>query len=115
MPSSNNSHGSAEFRDRLFLAWQLWEIRHKRQLTQTDLGVRIKRAGGELVSQPTISSWRKDVVPSLEQVYYLAKALSDESQTIDPGWLAYGKSSCAPGPPDPVKAQTAAIPERKRR
>lgn len=85
------------FHDRLFQAWSLWQGRHKRKLSQTELGEMVGKAGGEAVSQSTVSDWFKTVVPSVGVVEYLAKALE-----VDPGWLAFGPASEAPAPDAPA-------------
>ena len=101
----DNSIDGAGFRDRLFLAWSLWQGRHGRKLTQAELGQMIGQVGGERFAQNTISGWFRDVVPSVHDTEYLAKALE-----CDPGWLAFGPASEAPGPSDPVRERTQPMP-----
>ena len=105
----DNRMDGAGFRDRLFLAWSLWQGRNRRKLTQAELGVMLEKVGGEAVSQPTVSSWFKDVLPGLHDVEHLAKALE-----CDPGWLAFGPASGAPGPDDPVRAATVPLPRPQK-
>ena len=93
----DNLMDGAGFHSRLFQAWSIWMGRHHRKLTQGELGTMIGRAGGQPVAQNTISGWFKDVVPGVDDLEFLAKALE-----VDPGWLAFGDASGAPRPRDPV-------------
>ena len=100
----------AGFRERLFLAWSLWQGRHQRRLTQTVLGEMVGRLRGDKVAQTTISDWFKSTVPDIHDIEYLAKALE-----VDPGWLAFGKATTAQGPQDPVRSRTESIPDTRKK
>lgn len=104
-----NSMDGAGFRDRLFLAWSLWQGRHRRKLSQTALGEMVGELRGERVAQSTVSDWFKSVVPAVDDVEWLAKALE-----VDPGWLAFGDASGAPRPRDPTLGHSHPIPPPKR-
>jgi transcriptional regulator with XRE-family HTH domain len=95
----------AGFRDRLFLAWSLWQGRHKRTLTQAELGELVGRVGGEAVAQNTVSGWFRSAIPDLHDLEHLAKALE-----VDPGWLAFGSASDASRPDDPGMGHNYPIP-----
>ena len=64
---------------------------------------------GEPVPQSTVSDWFNSVVPAVEDLEHLAVALE-----VDPGWLAFGGASKAPGPTDPVLEGTTPLPRRKK-
>ena len=98
------------FRDRLFLAWSLWQARHGRKLTQGQLGELIGKVGGESFAQNTVSGWFRDVVPAVHDMEYLARALE-----VDPGWLAFGRSSNARPPSDPMMERTEHYPETRKK
>lgn len=99
----------AGFHERIFLARSSWEIKHRRRLNQTGLAKRVGELRGEPVAQTTISDWFNKVVPDLHDVEYLAKALE-----CDPGWLAFGPASEAPGPDDPtIKAHESIRPPKR--
>ena len=103
MPTGNSMDG-AGFRDRLFLAWTLWQGQKGQRLTQKGLGEMVGKLRGQPVPQTTVSDWFNAVVPGLHDVEYIAKALE-----VDPGWLAFGHASQAPPPGNYMKDLTLQV------
>lgn len=88
----DNGRLDNEFRLRILRAWNRYGERRGRKLTQMELAKVVGKLRGEPVSQSTISDWLNKIVPSVRDTLYLAQALQ-----CDPGWLAYGEDSGAPG------------------
>ena len=95
------------FHDRLFLAWTLWEGRHRQRLTQAELGERVGRLRGGPVSQSTVNDWRNRIIPSVEDLQYLAAVLE-----VPAGWLAFNEG---PGPDNPTLRGIRPVPRSKGR
>ena len=76
-------------------------------MNQTEVGKLVStKGGGDPVNQTTVSGWLSENIPTLYDIYRLAKALD-----VDPGWLAFGNSSQAPGPDDPVRERSESRPK----
>ena len=102
---SDNLMDGTGFRQRLFRAWTLYELKHGGELSQKRLGELVGELRGRAVGQSTVSDWRNEAIPSVEDLGWLAKALG-----CDPGWLAYGDESGAPPPDDPLLRLNYPIP-----
>ena len=93
---------SETFRERMFRAWTLLQLRKGQQLSQQwlgrELGLELGRESA--VDQGLISYWLsgKKTPGDYETMVGLARVLG-----VDPGWLAFGEASEAPGPPDPFR------------
>lgn len=108
---SGNPMGDQEFGARLFQAWSLWQGTHGRRLSQTKLGEMVgKLRGDDPVPQSTVSDWFNGVIPSVEDIEYLATALGPG---IDPGWLGFGSASKAPAPDVPAALLAQPVPRSK--
>jgi transcriptional regulator with XRE-family HTH domain len=98
------------FRDRLFRAWQLLQVRQQGILSQAWLGAEVGRELGaaEPVTQSTISKWMSgaSAPQDTDTMVALAKVLE-----VDPGWLTFGAASKAPAPHDPFKQGMQSLPQ----
>ncbi len=94
--------------DRLFLARNLLERRLGRKVTHRKLGEVIgQRLHRAPFSAATVSQWMSGKQPlSLSAALALAKLCG-----VDPGWLAFGAASRAPGPPGRTRKAVPLIDE----
>lgn len=88
------------FRNRLFEAWGLHQLRMGGNLSQEWLAGEVSRRLGlkTPLTQSGVSRWLRGSVPKdLKTIVAIAQALR-----VDPGWLAFGGESKAPGPVNPI-------------
>lgn len=79
---------SEPFRLRFLVAWQTYERALGRKVDRTEL------ADALGVSRPLVTAWEKaDAPPPHDRILAIAKLCR-----VDPGWLAFGEATVAPGP-----------------
>lgn len=112
--------GTAQVTERDGFTYRLFEARLyldgvlRRRLTDREWGDRVGKLLKHDLSSSTLTRWQSgQTVPDLEQVLAMAKVCQ-----VDPGWLAFGSDSAAPGPSSPATERAVPMPrteEAKRR
>lgn len=83
-----------QFSDRLFDARLRLEGVLRRKVSDPEFaGMVARRLGGEPVAPSTVWRWGRGAAPDLPTLVAIAAVLQ-----VDPGWLAFGEDSAAPGP-----------------
>lgn len=102
------------FGDRYRLALKCLELREGgANITDKEMVELVARATGQPPKAVTTANrWRKGAVPDLTTISGIARVCE-----VDPGWLAFGEASGAPGPDAAasLSAATVARPDHDRR